>query len=51
MRIVSGTRLAADSGRHRRLAPCRSLIATPRFRLDNALADFGKRLVLRLAAQ
>ncbi len=37
MRIVSGTALAADSGRHRRLAPCRSLIATPRFSLDNAL--------------
>ncbi len=40
MRIVSGTALAADSARHRRLAPFRSLIATPRFRLDNALAIF-----------
>ncbi len=37
MRVVSGTALAAGSGGHRRLAPCRSLIATPRFRLDNAL--------------
>ena len=40
MRIVSGTARAADSARHRRLAPFRSLIATPRFRLDNALAIF-----------
>ncbi len=39
MRIVSGTALAAGSRRHRRIAPCRSLIATQRFRLDNALGS------------
>ena len=38
MRIVSGTALAAGPGLQRRLVPYRSLIATPRFRLDNALA-------------
>ncbi len=46
MRIVSGTALAAGSGLRRRLAPCRSLIATPRFRLDNALdCDYGRRSI------
>ncbi len=43
MRIVSGTALATGSGRQRRLAPRRSLIATARFRLDNALVGCERR--------
>ncbi len=38
MRTVSGTALAAGSRSHRRLEPCRSLIALQRFCLDNAIA-------------
>ncbi len=45
MRIVSGTAVATAGVQNRRLAPCRSLIATPRFRLDNALVGFGPAVV------
>ncbi len=43
MRIVSGTALAAGSGRQRRLAPCRSLIATPKVTGASALRLLNNR--------
>jgi hypothetical protein len=48
MRVVSGRALAAGSGRHRRLAPCRSPIATRNFALDNALSCLLKRKIVSL---
>ncbi len=47
---VSGTALAAVGVQNRRLAPGRSLIATPRFRLDNALGPTNES-VLRFAEE
>lgn len=37
MRVVSGTALTAGDLQNRRRAPCRSPIAAPKFRMDNAL--------------